>query len=237
MAKTLKEVVSDRLEELGRNPFEAARVGGFPERGYVNDILIDKKEDVRAKNLERLAKGLDWSLIELRQALGEEGAGAPNRVVRVMGKIGAGAEILPEAEQVGPDGLYEIELAFAADPRWIAFEVEGNSMWPRYDEGDVIVCVRDGLDVGQITKLGEAAVRTADGKRYLKNVLPGSRRGHFDLVSFNAPTLRDVRLAWASEVHNVIRAGQWKKMRAKSITTAVIDKIVRKRTKASPSGR
>src|SRR4051812_36003144 len=42
------------------------------------------------------------------------GDGPANRqnVVRVMGRIGAGAEISPEEEQVPPEGLAEIDIPF-----------------------------------------------------------------------------------------------------------------------------
>jgi hypothetical protein len=59
MVYELQRVVMDRLRELNRNPFEAARVGGL-ERSFVNDILIGRKRTVRGKNLDRLARALDW---------------------------------------------------------------------------------------------------------------------------------------------------------------------------------
>lgn len=55
----LQRVVMERLRELDRDPFEAARLGGL-ERSFVNDILIGRKRSVRAENLERLARALDW---------------------------------------------------------------------------------------------------------------------------------------------------------------------------------
>jgi SOS-response transcriptional repressor LexA len=58
MAETLKTRVNSRLAALKINPFEAARRGGL-ERGFVNDILNDKKTSVRGANLAKLAKGLD----------------------------------------------------------------------------------------------------------------------------------------------------------------------------------
>lgn len=131
--------------------------------------------------------------------------------VPVMGRIGAGAEILPTDEQVPPEGLYEIETVFPLPEDAIAFEVTGESMWPRYDEGDIIICWRQGVNVNEI--LGwEAAVRTSDGRRYLKRVLNGSEQGTFDLESHNAPPIRGVALDWVAAIQSVIRTGQWKKL-------------------------
>jgi hypothetical protein len=59
MVYELQRVVMERLKELNRNPFEAARVGGL-DRSFVNDILIGRKRSVRGDNLERLARALDW---------------------------------------------------------------------------------------------------------------------------------------------------------------------------------
>ncbi|MGI4818662.1 MAG: S24 family peptidase [Janthinobacterium lividum] len=55
---SLKTTVARRLEEIGKNAFEAARDGGL-ERNFINDILNDKKKTVRGDNLNKLAKGLN----------------------------------------------------------------------------------------------------------------------------------------------------------------------------------
>ncbi len=132
-------------------------------------------------------------------------------VVAVMGRIGAGAEISPDDEQVPPEGLYEVETPFPLPEDAIAFEVVGESMWPRYDEGDIIICWRQGSNAEDV--LGwEAAVKTADGARYLKRVLRGAQTGVFDLESHNAPPIRGVSLVWVAAIQSVIRSGQWQKL-------------------------
>src|SRR5215471_9815045 len=45
----------------------------------------------------------------------------------IMGRVGAGAVIEPEYEQVPPEGLGEVELPFPTDEDTIAFEVSGDS--------------------------------------------------------------------------------------------------------------
>lgn len=131
--------------------------------------------------------------------------------VRVVGRIGAGAEILPELEQLPPEGLFEIEVPFPVPENTLAFEVEGDSMWPRYDPGDVVLCWKEGTNAAEVIGW-EAAVRTDDGKRYLKRILQGSRAKLFDLESFNAPPIRNVRLQWISKVQAVVRAGEWRQI-------------------------
>jgi len=138
-----------------------------------------------------------------------EGPQEQKNVIPVMGFIGAGAEIMPEFEQVPPEGLFEIEAPFPISEDAIAFEVQGDSMWPRYDAGDVVVCWRFSISPEEVIGW-EAAVRTSDGRRFLKRVLKGSISGTFDLESYNAPTLRGVHLSWVGQVNAVIRATDWR---------------------------
>src|SRR6478735_6360737 len=46
--------------------------------------------------------------------------------VPIMGRVGAGAVIEPEYEQVPPDGIGEVELPFPIEDETIAFEVTGD---------------------------------------------------------------------------------------------------------------
>jgi phage repressor protein C with HTH and peptisase S24 domain len=138
-----------------------------------------------------------------------EGSLKARNIVKVIGLIGAGAEITPEAEQVPPEGLAEVEVPFPVPEDAIAFEVQGESMYPRYDHGDIVLCRNRERDPADLIGF-EAAVRTTAGHRYLKRLRRGARKGIFDLESFNAELIRGVRIAWASEVHSVVRAGQWR---------------------------
>lgn len=133
-------------------------------------------------------------------------------IVGVKGLVGAGGAVDTGAEQLPADGnLYEIEVPFPLPDRAFALQVSGESMFPRYDPGDIIVCARWSDDPHLL--LGwEAAVQTIDGSRYLKRLIEGGRKGVFDLESFNAATIRGVRLRWASSIHSVVRAGQWRRL-------------------------
>lgn len=204
----LRQRVSERLRELKRNPFEAARIGGL-ERSFVNDIVIGKKKSVRDNNLWKLALALDAtpSFFLANPEI------AANRTAAVMGQIGAGAEITPELEQVPEDGLFEIEAAVVLPSDAIGFEVVGTSMWPRYDPGDVVICLRMGMSPENIPDGEEAAVRTGDGHRYLKRVLRTGKEGVFNLESHNAAApIRNVTLSWASDVWTIVRASKWRRL-------------------------
>lgn len=170
--------------------------------------------------LDRFAKALDVS----SQDLLPSNPSKVSNVVAVMGRIGAGAEISPEEEQIPPEGLYEIETPFPLPDDAIAFEVNGESMWPRYDDGDIIICYRQGIVAEEV--LGwEAAVKTATGQRYLKRVLKGADSGTFDLESHNAPPIRSVQLVWVAAIQSVIRSGQWRKL-APSARQRMVQKMI-----------
>jgi hypothetical protein len=128
--------------------------------------------------------------------------------VPVMGFIGAGASVDPDHEQVPPDGFYDVELPVAVDEGAIGFQVKGPSMMPVYDDGDVIVVHAEPRRSVESLIGDEAAIRTYDGKRFLKRLLPGSKRHLYTLVSHNAEPIIDVRIAWASEIIALVPAKQ-----------------------------
>lgn len=128
--------------------------------------------------------------------------------VPLMGYIGAGAEIMPEFEQVPPEGLDQIHVPFPLPDEMIALEVRGDSMLPVYKDGHVIVVYRD--QKKPITSFyGEdAAVRTTDGRRFLKTIMKGSP---VTLMSFNAAPIENVGLEWIGEIFAVLPRSQLRK--------------------------
>lgn len=73
-------------------------------------------------------------------------------------------------------------------------------MLPRYEEGTVVVVYKEQTR-STTSLIGEiAAVRTADNRRYLKMLKAGGRPHTFNLESFNARPIENVRIAWASEI-------------------------------------
>lgn len=131
--------------------------------------------------------------------------------LNLVGRIGAGAQIDVGVEQV-PEGGEPIETVIPLPAGAIGFEVVGDSMWPRYDPGDVIVCVEDGVPLETIPDGDEAAVRTVEGLRYLKRLIRAEVEGLFNLESHNAPAIRAVEIVWASDVVAVIRASKWRRI-------------------------
>lgn len=132
--------------------------------------------------------------------------------VRVMGYVGAGGDVDPDYEQVPPEGLREIELPFSVPDELIAFEVDGDSMLPKYEDRDVILVWRETRRPIESFYGKEAVVRTSDGHRYIKTILYGKNRSVVNLQSFNAKLIEGVRLEWIGEIYSVIRGDQVQKL-------------------------
>lgn len=143
--------------------------------------------------------------------------------VAVGGRVGAGSTIEPDVEQIPPEGLYTVSLPFPVPADMIGFVVEGDSMLPKYDSGDVIVVYKDQRQETR-AYLGQlVAVLTEDGRRYLKKIFPGTAAGLYRLESFNAGPIHDVSVVWVGEIYAVLPATQ-------AIKTAPVAKKVPART-------
>jgi repressor LexA len=136
--------------------------------------------------------------------------------IPIMGRIGAGAVIEPEYEQVPAEGLGEVELPFPIEDDIIAFEVSGDSMLPKYENGDVVVVYRDQRLPLSSFYGEEAAVRLKTGERYLKTIERGKSPNMVNLSSFNAKPINGVKLDWIGEICVTLPRGQIARMRAKA---------------------
>jgi repressor LexA len=136
--------------------------------------------------------------------------------VPIMGRVGAGAAIEPEHEQVPPEGLGEVELPFPISEETIAFEVSGDSMLPKYENGDVIVVFREQRHPLSSFYGEEAAVRLKTGERYLKTIERGKSPALVNLTSFNAKPINGVKLEWIGEICVTLPRGQIERLRAKA---------------------
>ena len=136
--------------------------------------------------------------------------------VPIMGRVGAGAVIEPEQEQVPPEGLGEVELPFPISEEVIAFEVAGDSMLPKYENGDIIVVFREQRHPVSNFYGEEAAVRLKTGERYLKTIERGKSATVVNLKSFNAKPINGVKLDWIGEICVTLPRGQIARLRAKA---------------------
>lgn len=123
--------------------------------------------------------------------------------VRVLGYLGAGAEIQPDFEQVPPEGLFEVSVPFPLPAEMGAFEVRGESMRPVFRDGHIIIVYLDQRKPLEAFYGVDAAVRTADGRRFIKTISRGSN-GTVTLTSWNADPIEGQRLEWIGEIFAIL---------------------------------
>src|SRR5216110_1393760 len=173
----------------------AAAMGVRP--GAVSEILSGVRQ-IKATEIEAIIEYLELNSVP------------------IMGRVGAGAAIEPEHEQVPPEGLGEVQLPFPISEETIAFEVAGDSMLPKYENGDVIVVYREQRHPLASFYGEEAAVRVKTGERYLKTIERGKSSTLVNLTSFNAKPINGVRLEWIGEICITLPRGQIERLRAKA---------------------
>lgn len=132
------------------------------------------------------------------------------RSIPVMGYLGAGSEVEPDYEQVPPEGLETVELPFFLNEDLIAFRVKGISMLPYYKPDTVIIVYREQRRPLNAFYGEEAAVRTSDGRRFIKTIMRGERG--VNLISWNAQPIENVHLEWIGEIFATLPASSVRKV-------------------------
>ncbi|QHJ77739.1 MAG: LexA-like protein [Bacteriophage sp.] len=200
-------MIEDKNREIGNRLKTARKAVGFSSaRDAATALGINYRTYVGHENgnrgisretlglyAKRFHVTLDWLLTGKKSAIYS---------VPLMGYIGAGAEIMPDFEQVPPDGLEKIEIPFQIPDDMVAFSVKGDSMLPMYKDGYIIIVYRDQRKSIESFYGQEAAVRTSDGKRFIKTIMRGA--DGVNLFSWNAAPIENVKLEWIGEIFAVL---------------------------------
>jgi repressor LexA len=137
-------------------------------------------------------------------------------IVRALERTGKSKGGLARAMGARPGAVSEILSGI----RLIAFEVSGDSMLPKYENGDVIVCYREQRHPLSSFYGEEAVVRLKTGERYLKTVERGKGTGLVNLSSFNAKGINGVKLDWIGEICLTLPRGQIGRLRSRAAARA-----------------
>ena len=145
----------------------------------------------------------EW-MVRLARALGclPTDIISENQNVAVAGFVGAGQVVIPFDDHPLGEGLETVTVP-AGLGNVVAAIVEGDSMLPRYESGDVILYRKNGNLSDLLGQ--ECIVALPDGRVYLKKLERGSQEDVYTLISHNASPMHDEEVEWAARVRWVER--------------------------------
>jgi DNA-binding XRE family transcriptional regulator len=127
-----------------------------------------------------------------------------------------GRTSLPLLGRVGPGGLFAGTAGGTAggtpprplrlaDDRLAALVIDDDSMAPVLRPGQIALLVAAAREPARLIGR-DALVELADGRSFLRRLLPGVTAGRYDLAAYAAPTMRDVAAVAAQPVVGVLWA-------------------------------
>lgn len=185
----IRVAIEEAMRRKGFSRRSLSSAAGLSESA-VRDLLT-RTDNPGVSTLRKVAEALEMPADAL--------TGADLRVP-VLGKIGAGGQVLFSANSEEEADLPTVPRPPLVMGRLMALEVVGSSMLPKYEAGEVIYVRRDhdGILPSYIGKY--CAVRTTEGGTFLKILATGSELGLYTLRSLNAEEMIDVEVEWASPV-------------------------------------
>ena len=184
----IRRVIEREMAAKGFSRRSLSTVAGLSESA-IRDLLT-RTDNPGIGTLRRVAEALEMPVDALT------GAGL---TVPVLGKIGAGGEVLFSDEMPETD-MPTVPRPPLVAGRLMALEVVGSSMLPKYEAGDMIYVRRDHEGVLPVYLGRYCAVRTSEGGTFLKILTAGPGQGKYTLRSLNAEDMTDVEIEWASPV-------------------------------------
>lgn len=177
------------------------------KRGWSLQDLADEVGDTSFQQMQRLETGkrnLNTGWMErLSKAFGVRPTDLliEESDVPIVGYVGAGEEIVFFDDYPQGEG-------FDRAPRppefgdGVALEVRGNSMVPRYREGELVYYEYDETIPAEHLIGCDCVVRLPDDTTFLKILEKGSRPGCFTLRSYNPsePLRTDLEIVWVAKV-------------------------------------
>lgn len=119
----------------------------------------------------------------------------------VVGYVGAGGINIPFDDYAHGDGMEEVETPPGLTNGAVAVKVSGDSMYPAYEDGDIIFYIHSGIDIDEEACIGkQCIIKVSDGRIYIKRLSRGSGAGLYHLESHNAPPMHDKTILWATKV-------------------------------------
>jgi len=131
-----------------------------------------------------------------------------NRLVTIVGYVGAGSEIFPVDDHEKGAGLDEVEAPFPVRPGTVCAVVRGISMLPMFEDGDLVGYIRRDEDPSALVGK-RCLVKLRDGRMLIKRIRRGTHPGVYTLVSSNAEDIEDVEIEWAARYSFALPSDEW----------------------------
>ena len=187
--------IKERLEATEQQAAVVSRNAGLSSDA-IRNILNGKSKNPRTDTLLQIAKQLGCTIDYL---LGKSNSASLSISINVVGYVGAGGELIVIDDHSKGAGLDTIEAPAGTEPDSVAVIVRGNSMYPIYQDGTVIIYHDCQSDISErVNKL--SIVRCIDGRIMLKTIQRGIEPNTFDLISFNSSPIQGVKLDWAAPI-------------------------------------
>lgn len=202
-----KRWFQDRLRQLGKTQRGLAKHMGLdPSR--ITEIL-NQSRSIKIEEAVEMAEYMETSLEDVVSKLGAFVNRDAKASSLVVGYVGAGETVYSVDDHEKGSGLYKID-APQGEGGGVCVVVRGNSMSPRFRDGEHLGYSReDGLDLAKCYGR-ECVVQTKDGRQLVKIVEPGNAVGEVTLVSVNSatPIEQNVPVEWVAPV-------TWVKLRSR----------------------
>lgn len=212
--KEILDRISERSAQLGLSENALSLKAGLSRDGIRNwRRRLERGEEAAGATISALAGvagALGVSETWLLHGIGEPPA---QRAVPVAGRVGAGAQV-PLFDTTEDGGLFQVaeppQLRRLAHLQNLgAVEVEGDSMAPMYQPGDVLFYSRathEGIPEEAIGR--PCIIEDSDGNAWVKQVKRGDEPGLFHLISLNptSETRHNQQIKWASRVRLALPA-------------------------------
>jgi len=188
MDEPYSRLVSARIAAGYKTAVAAAEAMGVKPVTYIHH---ENGTNGLSRAGERYAKFFRVSFEWLMHGRGQMRPGSEGRVVGIHGAVGAGASVLLIGDALDSKAIGEFE--FPSEREIGGLIVRGESQWPRFLDGEVILY--DPSPVNPEKLIGKyAIVQTLDGNRMIKILQRGSRAGTWRLDSHNAAPVDQVEL-------------------------------------------
>ncbi|MFC5736924.1 XRE family transcriptional regulator [Sinirhodobacter huangdaonensis] len=185
--------IADRLREARERAGYAVATDAARRFGWATPTYLaheNGSRGIKPEKAREYARAFRVSAEWLLLGIGEK----TKKLVPFVGYVGAGAEVFA----IDDGGcLDEIDPPPGIGPEAVAVGVKGDSMFPRYMAGDILIYDQQTTPVradGQ-----ECIVSLPDGRKFVK-IVRAERDGTATLESFNAPPMRNLIVEWVAPI-------------------------------------